>query len=566
MDTALNRLLEQNIRTAVDDYFRHSSSDGSREIRDDISEHFIERLAVDAARGKRDLRNLLRKSPSWDEHLQAVIINGTRTHDPDYAYVSRLAHEITDPWTRDKSRNDMHRLDDALRYFSRPNVSDNVRDLYISAIKELAPNAYRPRRKKSRIFKSLCDALGVTDESAGSDFQKLFAKFADELYGKKLTFKLFLSINPAHFLTMSNPKCDNRGDMLTSCHSFNSTGYEYNCGCTGYARDDVTMIAFTVDNPDNPETLNNRKTSRQLFMYKVDGGVLLQSRMYNTGGGTYGAQKESILYRDLVQRELSALEGVPNLWKTEDYVANKRHIYFDRGFDFGGYPDWEYINFNPKLSVRLDHDGDAEGFAVGTAGLCIKCGTEINEGLYCKDCDDSQKKCDWCGEYHDEDNLRVAYDRYGEEILICNDCFENDFGRCDLCEAIHPFEYLRCLENGEHVCSDCFESDCECCNDCGAAYYDSDLNTAFDREDNEVRVCDDCLRDNYDRCDACGNYFHEDTLTHAVNSHGDEVWICDYCRANHYETCDKCGKVYHESLMRDGMCPICRARVEEESE
>ena len=43
---------------------------------------------------------------------------------------------------------------------------------------------------------------------------------------------------------------------------------------------------------------------RQMFAYKVNNGLLLQSRLYNTSGGTYGAQKESKLYRDLVQREI----------------------------------------------------------------------------------------------------------------------------------------------------------------------------------------------------------------------------------------------------------------------
>ena len=334
MDT-LKNLLQNNILTAVDDYFRHTYS---TEVRDDISDSFVNRLAEDVVQSKRELRELFRQSNGWNENLQAIVINGTKTHNPNHIRIHNLANTILAPakWNADFSKIDL--IDRAISFFSR---SNNPPDSYIDAINELAPNAYAPRKKRSRIFKSLCDALGVTDYSAGSDFQKLFAQFADELSTRKIDFKLFVSINSAHFLTMSNPKCDNRGDMLTSCHSFNSTGYEYNCGCTGYARDD------------------------------------------------------------------------------------------------------------------------------------------------------------------------------------------------------------------------CFESDCDCCNDCGAA---------FDREDNEVRVCDDCLRDNYESCDVCGNYFHEDALTHAVNSHGDEVWICESCRANHYETCDKCGKVYHESLMRDGMCPTCRARVEEESE
>ena len=45
-------------------------------------------------------------------------------------------------------------------------------------------------------LKALCDSLGVTDNSAGSQFQRLFAQFADELSTRKIDFKLFMSINP----------------------------------------------------------------------------------------------------------------------------------------------------------------------------------------------------------------------------------------------------------------------------------------------------------------------------------------------------------------------------------
>ena len=51
-------------------------------------------------------------------------------------------------------------------------------------------------------------------------------------------------------------------------------------------------------------------------MYKPGNGLLLQSRLYNTYGGTSGEQADSNLYRDLIQRELSDLEHAPNLWKT----------------------------------------------------------------------------------------------------------------------------------------------------------------------------------------------------------------------------------------------------------
>lgn len=100
-----------------------------------------------------------------------------------------------------------------------------------------------------------------------------------KLSAKQIGLKLFVSVNPAHFITMSNPKRDSRGATLTSCHSFNSTEYDYNNGCTGYARDETSFIVFTVADPTDPETLNNRKTTRQVFAYRPGSGLLLQSRM-----------------------------------------------------------------------------------------------------------------------------------------------------------------------------------------------------------------------------------------------------------------------------------------------
>lgn len=309
----LKKQLCNNIWTALDDYFRHADSDN---VYENISEQFVERLALDSIKAKHDLRQLFRKSQAWNDNLQAIVINGTKTHNPDYILVHNLANSILRPAKWDVDCDKITLIERAVYFFARPN---DKADYYIDAINKLAPQAYAPRKKRSRIFKAICDSLGVTDLSAGSQFQHLFAQFADELSGKKIDFKLFVSINPCHFLTMSNPKRDNHGSTMVSCHSFNVLDCDYNCGCSGYARDDVTFIVFTASDPDKPETLNNRKTTRQLFMYKPQNGLLLQSRLYNTSGGTCGAQAESKLYRDLVQRELSELEGVPNLWKTEKY-------------------------------------------------------------------------------------------------------------------------------------------------------------------------------------------------------------------------------------------------------
>ena len=363
----LKELLCDNIWSAIDDYFRYTSSD---DIRVDISDSFVNRLADDAIISKHELRQLFRKSNTWNEQLQAIVINGTKTHNPDFSRLNNLANSILAPAKADSDWQKIDLINRAISFFARPN--DNS-DRYIDAINQLAPSAYAPRKKRSRIFKAICNSLGVSDNSAGSDFQRLFAQFADELSTKKIDFKLFLSINPAHFITMSNPKNDERGTMLTSCHSFNLIDGEYNCGCSGYARDKFSFIVFTASDPDNPQTLNNRKTSRQIFAYKPYNGLLLQSRLYNSNGGTYGNQAESKLYRDLVQRELSDLEGVPNLWATEKYCSNKHAIHIPCGSGCGGYADWTHSDFNAKISIRNDHSHDFQSFEVGTYGLCISC-------------------------------------------------------------------------------------------------------------------------------------------------------------------------------------------------
>ena len=126
--------------------------------------------------------------------------------------------------------------------------------------------------------------------------------------------------------------------------------YSYSCGCGDYARDNYSFIVFTAANTSNPEALNNLKTSRQIFVYKSNNGLLLQSRMYTTNsGGSYGGvngdTQEGKLYRDLIQREISALENVPNLWITRDYYQNEFDATIRRGYGFGGYADWlEYTD------------------------------------------------------------------------------------------------------------------------------------------------------------------------------------------------------------------------------
>ena len=517
----LTKLTRDNLWTAVDDYRRHTYEP---DVLDDISGDFINRLADDAIESKSELRELFRKSQGWNENLQAIVINGTKTHNPDYILVHKLANIILAPARLDASAETRFLIDRAVPFFSRPYDKN---DDAIDAIQQLAPNAYAPRKKRSRVFKALCDTLNVTDNSAGSTFQRLFAQFADELSTRKIDFKLFLSINPAHFLTMSNPKDDKRGDTLISCHSFNDSDCQYNCDCSGYARDKYTFIVFTAADPDQPETLNNRKTTRQVFVYKPGNGLLLQSRLYKTSGGTRGSQTESKLYRDLVQRELSELEDAPNLWITEKYCGNKRDIYIPCGNGFGGYPDWPHSDFDAKISIREDHLNDFKIFEVGTYGLCICCGDEISSGLYCDCCDpDENEFCQDCDEYYSE--TWEVINRHGERIQVCEHCLNSHYRFCEHCEEYHPRDQVIETGDGSFACSRCLEND-------------------------------------FMLCDECEEYFPADEVVSATNANGERVYVCRNCREEYYETCSECDEVIHAKLIKDGLCPDCRENDEEVS-
>lgn len=553
---------ENNIRQAIADYRRHTDE---RAVLDDISDSFIHNLARDSSYAKQPLRELFSKSPVWNEELDALVINGTRTHNPDYDRIRRLAETILyEPMYcsgRGYARYVLFKR--AIDFFANPDLSDEDKQNSINAINQLAPKAYTPTKKPSRVFKALCVALGVADETTGSEFQRLYAQFADELSAKKISFKLFVSINPAHFLTMSNPKWDTRGNTLTSCHSLNSTEYSYNNGCSGYARDSTSFIVFTVDDPAKPETFNNRKTSRQIFAYRPESGLLMQSRMYNTQGGVYGAAADSKLYRDLVQREISALEGIPNLWNTVSSTGirgcNKVYI----GDGFGGYTDWTYSDFDGHISFRCDCDESmVDPLEVGAYGLCIVCGCECSTGLYCEDCDHGSYHCDDCEGYvDDEDDLHTVYGRDGDERYVCDNCRDDYYICCNVCEEYHC-EVCMTEIDGCWYCDSCRDKYCEECEECGEWHCREDMRQAY-KHGREVWVCDEDCIDNYVYCEDCDVLVHINDIVDIYLANGTKRALCEDC-AKEYIRCPVCDNLIEISV--GGTCPACGTVIEKNEE
>lgn len=573
------------IKTAIEDYSRHISPDktDSVAIMNSISDAFITRLAKDSWTAKTELREFFRRSSNWNENLQALVINGTLVHEPNYRLIEDCMIDIIAPLKGKDKGYEWYDLRQAIKFFTKPN-STNI-ELYLDKLNKIAPKAYHAGKKQSKIFKAMCDALGITDNTKGSKVQKLYAKIADEFSLKKVQFKLYVSINPAHFLSMSNPKNDMRGSTMVSCHSLNSTEYSYNCGCSGYARDKYTFIAFTVADDNKPETFNNRKTTRQIFVYKPNNGVLLQSRMYTTNsGGSYGGvngdTEEGKLYRELIQREISSIESAQNLWQTEEYCGNSFNLEIKKGAGFGGYPDWEFEEFEARISLREDHKNNFASFEVGSYGLCLKCGKEIDAGLYCVKCL-AESRCQRCRNICD--TLHEVIGLHGERRAVCTDCFRNYYSQCAHCGEYHHVENITEVESGNYVCERCLSEHYTQCECCGKYFPNAEIQEMVDINGDEISACEycsnrhdferhseceycgrrvryrelrrvsdgdlvcrDCLEENYTQCEDCGEYVLSGDMIKAADSYGNTIYICESCAEN-YEICYDCNRLVHRN-------------------
>lgn len=528
-----NSLYDQNanaIEVALRDYCSHVGNMAGMFANGIPSDAFITNLAIDSTQAKTELREMFRRADGWNEDLQAVILTGTTTHDPDDTKVYRLASELLDPApiaqsvTDDMAYLDRAYLVHAKNYFLRDAEKNNV---YADALKHFIGNKFRVDKKKSKLFQELAKAVGVYDGKADSEYQKLYAKLADELNGRKLDFKLFLSINPAHILTASNP-VGNPKSMLVSCHSLNNPDYAFGAGNIGYARDEITFVAFVVDNPDDAATLNYRKTSRQFFFYKPNSGVLLQSRLYDAQGGTWGEQQLSTLYRDLVQRTISKAEGAVNSWKTCTYEHNQFDIRFKKDSDFGGYEDWiKCHDERIKLSVRKDCLDTAEKyFVIGAPSLCVNCGKEVSrDRWFCDECDGEHTICAECGRLVLTDCGDWAINDDGEKVFVCDECLMDKYSVCEKCGEYHHRYNLTEVASGDMVCDNCLAELYTYCEECGHWVpndYTTDIGGRI--------ICNDCLNENYCRCEECGEWVY------CEDAHWDkpgDTLLCDYCYENH---------------------------------
>lgn len=248
----------------------------------------------------------------------------------------------------------------------------------------------------------------------------------------------------------------------------------------------------------------------------------MQSRFYNTSGGTRGAVEESDLYRDLIQREISFLEEKPNLWKTYPYRRKDMEYCVETGDGFGGYADWTYSEFNGKVSIRTDKKDDFHPIRVGTWGICVNCACENNNGVYCDDCNPGNYCCDYCDNGCNE--TTTAYDRGSNPIEVCDECLDQHFTRCERCDSwVHNDNALYVEDVGGYYCRDCVDEFCGVCDCCDSIYYRENMFYARDQSGNEIYICRDCRVNDYHSCEECG-----ELIENKLN-------ICPCCDHGQYE-------------------------------
>lgn len=234
--------------------------------------------------------------------------------------------------------------------------------------------------KTSRAFNRLCEAFSV---SRLPKYNSLFAEYADMVSGRKQALKLFISVNPFDYLTMSF------GNSWASCHTIDKKNVrnmpnDYSgmyCGGTlSYMLDHVSFITYT--HKSIPDDFEQGKIHRCMFHYKD--GNLVQGRVYPQGNDyTSDIYTE---FRQCVQKTLlDILELKDETWvksnKTIASVVRTSGVHYE-----------DYLHFTPcNLSYIKSIGPLVEKMSIGHERICPNCGernysSAHTETILCQNC------------------------------------------------------------------------------------------------------------------------------------------------------------------------------------
>lgn len=236
--------------------------------------------------------------------------------------------------------------------------------------------------KTSRAFNRICSIYGVDKLS---DYNKMFAEYADMVSGLKRKLKFYISVNPLDYLTMSF------GKSWSSCHTIDKNnerhmqnGYQgMHCGgVLSYLLDSTSIITYVHTHATNDH--EEGKLYRNMFHF--EDGTLVQGRIYPQGND--GATDLYRTFRRFMQIELTELLGL-----NEDDWIKKNGRGGQNVLSYGvHYRDYECFDECCVSYPREMPEASSHVMQVGHSRICPWCGEEVSDQedsgyLVHEDCD-----------------------------------------------------------------------------------------------------------------------------------------------------------------------------------
>lgn len=387
---------------------------------------------------KGPLIELLRRHPNWNEQALAVVFDYSEGRGIDPDVVDEICYTLTDLANEvipESQRGDFKAaLTAAVSEYNKTPSEDKLEVIRARGGVKCAAG-----QKSSRIVGKLCKRFHVDGHAR---YNSVYAQLADALNPMQMQKTAVLSVHPCDFLEMSN-----KDNTWHSCHRLD--GGNYQAGCLSYMTDSVSMVLFTVDEDVKHDFHKAPRRNRQMFFYSD--GMLYQSRLYPSDNNELTEQ-----YRALAQKALARCLGVPDLW-TLKVKREELNDCYETVEGSRQYPDYAYQG---NLSV-LKSSIPTTKIEIGHPSLCVCCG-EPYKGGYLKCRCEEVVVCQDCGEtvsrYHAKyldgafhcnaclhicaackkltrDTMYPAFDRRGNMIEVCFDCYQAMIAPCASCSV-----------------------------------------------------------------------------------------------------------------------------------
>jgi hypothetical protein len=409
-----------------------------------FSEHGVRANLIKWEENKFGLAALLRNHPAWDEDSMAVILPLTENRGIDRETVDQRKAALLALTMGSQLTNDEQTDLRAALTAATDEYSELLSEGSVEIIKERSGIKCVAGQKATRVIGKLCQKYGVDRHV---QYNSIYPQLADSLSPRDVQKKALLSVHPCAFLEMAD-----KNNSWSSCHNLMDGGYQ--SGCLSYMNDSTTIMFYTVDGNVTSDFCTVPKRNRQVFCYAE--GMLLQSRLYPNINDMDAIKQ----YRSIVQEVIAACLGVPNRWVLKKKSKEEKDKTFVIAEGSRQYPD--YDNYGTISTLKgLDVHGH---IIIGGFAYCVCCGKPLWKGHLKCHCED-KVVCHDCGKtvpangarYHNgtwlccgcllmcaacstvlrdgDGNLFPAFDKHGNVVHICENCYENTISPCRTCSV-----------------------------------------------------------------------------------------------------------------------------------